>query len=78
MHKEPTSLLKYGDLINEQEKLGFIGRDDDKEIKANIKLHYIPNQPVTTQIRIVYDCSFKQIPNRASLNDCLLAMYRQN
>ncbi|VDI00317.1 Hypothetical predicted protein [Mytilus galloprovincialis] len=77
LRKEPKLLLKYGEIIDEQEKRGFIERVDNEEIKQNIKLHYIPHHPVkkdsvTTPIRIVYDCSCKQTPDSASLNDCLL------
>lgn len=77
LSKEPQLLEKYGEIINEQEKRGFIERVNDDEIKPNSKLHYIPHHPVkkdsaTTPIRIVYDCSCKQIPGSASLNDCLL------
>ncbi|XP_076081076.1 uncharacterized protein LOC143051991 [Mytilus galloprovincialis] len=77
LRKEPKLLLKYGEIIDEQERRGFIERVDNKEIKQNIKLHYIPHHPVkkdsiTTPIRIVYDCSCKQTPDSASLNDCLL------
>ncbi|VDI25885.1 Hypothetical predicted protein [Mytilus galloprovincialis] len=76
---EPKLLLKYGEIIDEQEKRGFIERVDNEEINQNIKLHYIPHHPVkkkdsvtTPPIRIVYDCSCKQTPDSASLNDCLL------
>ncbi|XP_071133119.1 uncharacterized protein [Mytilus edulis] len=77
LQKEPKLLLKYGEIIGEQEKRGLIERVDNEEIKPNIKLHYIPHHPVkkdsvTTPIRIVYDCSCKQTPDSASLNDCLL------
>ncbi|VDI00510.1 Hypothetical predicted protein [Mytilus galloprovincialis] len=77
LRKEPKLLLKYGEIIDEQEKRGFIERVDNEEINQNIKLHYIPHHPVkkdsvTTPIRIVYDCSCKQTPDSASLNDCLL------
>ncbi|VDI52882.1 Hypothetical predicted protein [Mytilus galloprovincialis] len=77
LQKEPKLLLKYGEIIDEQEKRGFIERVDNEEIKPNIKLQYIPHHPVkkdsvTTPIRIVYDCSCKQTPDSASLNDCLL------
>ncbi|XP_071127721.1 uncharacterized protein [Mytilus edulis] len=77
LQKEPKLLLKYGEIIDEQEKRGFIERVDNEEINQNIKLHYIPHHPVkkdsvTTPIRIVYDCSCKQTPDSASLNDCLL------
>lgn len=40
-------------------------------------VHYIPHQPVireeaeSTKLRIVYDCSAKQVPQLPSLNDCL-------
>ena len=56
----------------EQLERGFIECVPDDDNSAG---HYIPHHPVykdspTTPIRIVYDCSCKQL-NNPSLNDCL-------
>ncbi|VDI63326.1 Hypothetical predicted protein [Mytilus galloprovincialis] len=78
LSKEPQLLQKYGEIIEEQEKRGFIEKVEEDLVKPNTKLHYIPHHAVkkdsaTTPIRIVYDCSCRQTPDTASLiNDCLL------
>ena len=46
LRKEPKLLFKYGEIVDEQGKRGFIKRVDNEEIKPNMKLHYIPHQPV--------------------------------
>ena len=63
----------YGQIIADQECKGFIERVNDFKIH---QAHYIPHRPVrkasdTTPIRIVYDCSCKQLSQHSSLNDCL-------
>ena len=68
-------LAKYGQIIADQEKRGFIERAGE-DIPADRKVHYIPHHPVkkdstTTPIRIVYDCSCRESSLLASLNDCL-------
>ena len=72
--KTPHLLRVYSNIIEEQERKGFIERIDDNARSPSV--HYIPHYPVkkessTTPIRIVYDCSCKQSPSSPSLNDCL-------
>ena len=71
--KTPHLLRLYSNIIEEQERKGFVERVDDS---TKSSVHYIPHHPVrkessTTPIRIVYDCSCKQSPSSPSLNDCL-------
>ncbi|XP_063435728.1 uncharacterized protein LOC134716648 [Mytilus trossulus] len=79
LNREPDLLQKYSEIINEQEKRGFIERVPDMEDdNNNHMIHYIPHHPVkkdseTTPIRIVYDCSCKPQQDLASLNDCLMS-----
>ena len=63
----------YQDILNEQEKRGFIERV--KEGKTN-GVHYLAHHGVkreskTTPVRIVFDCSARSCSNSNSLNDCL-------
>ena len=72
--KTPYLLRIYSNIIEEQEKKGFIERIDTSNTSQSV--HYISHHPVrkessTTPIRIVYDCSCKQSPSSLSLNDCL-------
>ena len=74
--KEPAMLKTYGEIIAEQERRGFIEKVPDTDLDSDEQIHYIPHHPVkkessTTPIRIVYDCSCRQTPESASLNDCL-------
>ncbi|XP_076072041.1 uncharacterized protein LOC143043745 [Mytilus galloprovincialis] len=76
LSQDPKLLKKYGDIIAEQERRGFVETVDEKEQKGG-KIHYIPHHPIhkessTTPIRIVYDCSCRQSPSHPSLNDCLM------
>ncbi|XP_053378634.1 uncharacterized protein LOC123538185 [Mercenaria mercenaria] len=71
---EPEILQKYGEIIAEQERRGFIEKVD--EDSQTTRVHYIPHHPVkkdssTTPIRIVYDCSCRKSRDEPSLNDCL-------
>ncbi|XP_060570545.1 uncharacterized protein LOC132728870 [Ruditapes philippinarum] len=75
LRQDPSSLQTYGEIINDQEKRGFIEKVDEG-ITPQHKIHYIPHHgvkkdSVTTPIRIVYDCSCHQSRNQPSLNDCL-------
>ncbi|XP_053380934.1 uncharacterized protein LOC123562061 [Mercenaria mercenaria] len=75
LSQEPDMLKKYGEIISEQERRGFIEKINDVAQTSNA-VHYIPHHPVrkessTTPIRIVYDCSCKQSSSQPSLNDCL-------
>ena len=77
LSREPELLHRYGDIIKEQEKRGFIEKVNEDTDQS--KIHYIPHHAVrkdsaTTPIRIVYDCSCRQSPNHASLNDCLMTI----
>ena len=72
--KTPLLLKVYGNIIQEQERKGFVERVDTSSTSQSV--HYIPHHPVkkestTTPIRIVYDCSCKQSASSPSLNDCL-------
>ena len=63
----------YGQIIADQECKGFTAKV--KDFKKH-QAHYTPHRPVrkvleTTPIRIVYDCSCKQLSQHPSLNDCL-------
>ncbi|XP_063408858.1 uncharacterized protein LOC134692334 [Mytilus trossulus] len=76
LSQDPKLLKKYGDIIAEQERRGFVETVDENEQKGG-KIHYIPHHPIhkessTTPIRIVYDCSCRQSPSHPSLNDCLM------
>jgi len=68
-------LLKlYSDIILEQERRGFI---EQVTVSSATVVHYLSHHPVkkdspTTPIRIVYDCSCRENPHTASLNDCLM------
>lgn len=69
----------YGEIIDEQERRGFIEKVDIKETETPKRnVHYIPHHGVekdslTTPVRIVYDCSCRQSKADPSLNDCLLS-----
>ena len=65
----------YDDIIQKQEKRGFIEKVSDPDSSSG-STHYIPHHAVkkessTTPIRIVYDCSCRQTSTSPSLNDCL-------
>ena len=75
LRKEPCLFDKYGEIISEQIKRGFIEEVNDSSV-PNHQVHYIPHHgvkkdSVTTPIRIVYDCSCRQSTDKPSLNDCL-------
>ncbi|XP_062616210.1 uncharacterized protein LOC134277925 [Saccostrea cucullata] len=74
LSRDPDMLKTYNNIIEEQEKCGFIEKIEQEDT-PNQQVHYIPHHPVkkdssTTPIRIVYDCSCKQ-SGYLSLNDCL-------
>ena len=69
----PELLNLYHNIIQEQERRGFIERVDNT---FTTPVHYLSHHPVkkdslTTPIRIVYDCSCRENSYAASLNDCL-------
>ena len=73
--KQPALLEKYGQIIQEQERRGFIEKVETVT-PSPYAVHYIPHHPVkkdsaTTPIRIVYDCSCRESQESPSLNDCL-------
>ena len=76
LSQKPDLLQKYGEIIADQERRGFIEKVENED-KIPDKVHYIPHHPVhkdsaTTPIRIVFDCSCRQSQHSPSLNDCLL------
>ena len=75
LNKDPKLLRTYGNIIEEQERKGFIEKVDEESGSKihNIPHHAVRKDSVTTPIRIVYDCSCRQSPNHASLNDCLMS-----
>jgi len=71
---QPGLLQLYGSIISDQEQRNFIERAPNQSTGG---VHYIPHHPVrkdspTTPVRIVYNCSCRQSPRHASLNDCLM------
>ena len=76
LKKEPHLLQKYGEIIGEQERRGFIEKIGEDTATSNT-VHYIPHHAVkkessTTPIRIVFDCSCRARQDTPSLNDCLM------
>ena len=74
LEKNPNHVALYSDILEEQEKKGFIERVDDAKVTPST--HYLPHLAVvkdskTTPIRIVFDCSARQDRKSNSLNDCL-------
>ena len=75
--RQPDLLKLYGSIIDEQEQRNFIERAPALNNQSSKSVHYIPHHPVrknspTTPVRIVYNCSCRQSPKHASLNDCLM------
>ncbi|XP_052238434.1 uncharacterized protein LOC127849725 [Dreissena polymorpha] len=75
LSEDPFILQKYGQIIAEQERRGFIEKVAD-DSQPSQQVHYIPHHGVkkdslTTPIRLVYDCSCRQARESPSLNDCL-------
>ena len=74
---EPSVLVEYDKIIQEQIKNGIVEVIDEHEpMKVDgDKIHYLPHHAVirqdkeTTKVRIVYDASAKE--NGPSLNECL-------
>ena len=70
----PALLNLYNNIIQEQERRGFVERVDNTSATP---VHYLSHHPVkkdspTTPIRIVYNCSCRENPHATSLNDCLM------
>ena len=71
----PKLLQVYSDILREKEARVFIERID--ATKDHSSTHYLPHHHVekdssTTPIRIVFDCSCRQVSNHPCLNDCLM------
>lgn len=69
----PGQLEQFGEILDEQLKLGFIEEVLNPQVTDNT--HYLPQMRIlkdssTTPMRIVYDCSAK-IKSEVSLNECL-------
>ena len=75
LRKDPPTLAKYNDIINEQAESGVI--EQVTELEPAEETFYLPHMAVvraeaeTTKVRIVYDASCKDRKTRTSLNDCL-------
>jgi len=72
--KDKHLLKRYGYIIAEQERRGFI--EKVRKSSSSSIHHYIPHHGVmkeskTTPIRIVFDCSCRISSEHLSLNDCL-------
>ena len=68
-------LQTYNNIIADHERRGFIERVTSPHPSGSC--HYISQQAVTKEsptipIRIVYNCSYHQSKESASLNDCLI------
>ena len=77
LKRDPDLLQVYGNIINEQEKRGFVEKVPECDQPKSM-IHYIPHHPVrkksaTTPNKIVYDCSCKFSSDSHSLNDCLMS-----
>ena len=75
LRKEPNLFKKYGEIINELQKRGFIEEVWEPIVHGH-PVHYISHHGVkkdsaTTPIRIVYDCICGQSADKPSLNDVL-------
>ncbi|XP_052245627.1 uncharacterized protein LOC127854603 [Dreissena polymorpha] len=75
LSEDPFILQKYAQIIEEQERRGFIEKVAE-DSQPSQQVHYIPHHGVkkdslTTPIRLVYDCSCRQARESPSLNDCL-------
>ena len=74
--EQPSLFRKYGEIIADQDKRGFIDKVDPARKAQNVHVHYIPHRGIskdsaTTPICIVNDCSCRQSRDSPSLNDCL-------
>ena len=67
-----TTKSTYNRIIEDQESRGFIEKtDSDVRVGHYLPHHAVKKDSLTTPIRIVYDCSFKESSDNPSLNDCL-------
>ena len=75
LEKDPDILKEYGNIIEEQLRVGVI--EKVAELEKAPRIHYLPHQAVvrkesaTTKVRVVYDASSKESKSVACLNDCL-------
>ncbi|XP_061171675.1 uncharacterized protein LOC133181151 [Saccostrea echinata] len=75
LSSNPELLKKYSEIIEEQERKGFIEKVPEDTTTSSV-VHYIPHHYVkkdssTTPIRIIYYCSCRESRDKPSLNDCL-------
>ena len=73
LRQNPEMLEKYGNIISEQERRGFIEPVNENKTSTNT-VHYIPHHPVmkdlrTTPVQVVYDCSFRPSRIHPRLNE---------
>ena len=80
LRQNPQLLKLYDNIIADQERRGFIERVNETLplTTPELPVHYLSHCPIkkdsqTTPICIVYDCSSRENPFAASLNDCLEA-----
>ena len=75
LEKDPEILKEYGNIIQDQLRVGVI--EKVAELEKAPRIHYLPHQAVvrqesaTTKVRVVYDASSKESKSVACLNDCL-------
>ncbi|XP_068210329.1 uncharacterized protein [Palaemon carinicauda] len=72
--KDEAYLNHYQKILKDQEDRGFIERVDKNNVVEDchyLAHHSVQKDSVTTPIRIVFDCSWRQGKNGLSLNDCL-------
>ena len=68
-------IQEYNEVMQEHIQNGII--EEIPECPTREVVHYVPHHAVireeaeSTKLRIVYDCSAKQSPEKPSLNDCL-------
>ena len=73
LKKQPEVFRGYNSVIEDQEGKGIIGRVDNSTIPEVGKVHYLPHhgvvhqQPLSTQLRVVFDASSKAAPYLPSL-----------
>ena len=73
LKKDPETLVKYNEVIQDQLQTGIIEKVSKLE-KAE-KVHYLPHHAVvreeaeTTKVRVVFDASCRESRNSVSLND---------
>ena len=75
LKKDPETLVKYNEVIQDQLQTGII--EKVSQLERAEKVHYLPHHAVvreeaeTTKVRVVFDASCRESRNSVSLNDCL-------